>query len=67
MRTKEKLERSGWRYMIPWEGKRELYGRGFLRIIYDPETQSATHYFDVRIKHMTFLDDLTFEFLTEKA
>ena len=65
MNTKERLEKAGWKYLTQWESTKELYYRGTLRIIFDPETNRATHYFDVRVKHLTFLDDIMFNFLTE--
>jgi hypothetical protein len=65
MKTKEKLERSGWVYKRKFEYY-DVYGRGILRIIYDTRTDTAVAIFNIFKSDFRLIDDILFECLTEK-
>lgn len=65
MKTKEKLERSGWVYKRKFEFY-QIYGRGILRIIYDTRTNEAVAVYNIFQSDFRLIDDILFEFLTEK-
>lgn len=71
MKTKEKLERSGWRFIHFWWKNYEVYERGNLRVIYSPEDELVIAYWDDSKRdngyvNIILVDDILFEFLTEK-
>lgn len=66
MKTKEKLERAGWKFIRSTEYNYEVYGRGILRIIYDTRTDTAVAVYNIFKSDFRLIDDFLFEFLTDK-
>jgi hypothetical protein len=66
MKTKEKLERSGWVFKHSLDYGYEIYGRGNLRVILDKRSNTAVAVYNIFEADFRLIDDFLFEFLTEK-
>jgi len=46
MKTKERLERAGWKFLVSFSFNTELYTRKNLRILYDVNKDEVISYYD---------------------
>ena len=70
MKNKEKLERAGWLYKCTWgnHDEYEVYGRGTIRIVYDPSRDKPLAFYDTKERHdneLCLVTDLRFEIFCE--
>jgi hypothetical protein len=66
MKAKEKLERAGWQFAGRLDYRYEIYRRGCLRIIFDHYSNEAVAVYNLFKSDFRLIDDIMFDFLTEK-
>jgi len=57
MKTKEKLERAGWLFLLEFGTTTEVYGRGTLRVLYNRETDEIYGFYRTDSKVMLTTPD----------